>query len=101
MQTTRSGDVITERGKDHVVDGLGRDVIQTRPARLRQVRILDAPAHAALRPVVDFVPEPDRCFADGTNIARAGAAGTRRKRSGWRDLGRATGVIGERRTVAA
>src|SRR5262245_55460977 len=100
-QLAKLRDVVAERRKDHVVDGLGRDAVCTGPGGLRQVRILDTPAHAALRSVVNLVPEPKSRFADGADIAGAGAAGRGRSRSGWRALAGAAGVVGERRAVTA
>ncbi len=91
--------VIAERGPHHVVDGLGSDARSAGPAGLGYVGVLDAPAHATLRTLVELVPEPESAFLDEADVARASAT------AGWgelvrrRILGAATAVVGSRVAV--
>src|SRR5215468_4421059 len=90
----RSGNVVAERGEQHVVDGLGRDAVRTRPSGLRQIGILQTPPESALRPLVHLVPETEAAFQDGPDIAGASAAGAGCAGCGRGHLGRAARVIG-------
>src|SRR5229473_3242434 len=93
--------VIAERGEHHVVDGLRCETGGTAPATLCNVRVLESPADAPFRTLVNFVPEAHCAFGDEADVARAGAT------AGWSELVRwwifrtATAVIGERVAVSA
>src|SRR5207302_9324336 len=80
-KSASSRQVVAERGPDHVVDGLGRDVdravVAARPAILLEVGVGQSPANAALRTLIDAMPESNRSFLNEADVAGAGAAAGR------------------------
>src|SRR6266849_2926940 len=109
--------VIAERGEDHVVHGLGANTwpghtgrgvkIIPGPAHLDEVGVLHAPLHAALRALVELMPEADGAFDDLVDVAGAGGtAGCAREAAPRRSAGRnscfgaASTVVKQGRTVA-
>src|ERR1700730_5147142 len=66
--------VVTERRPHHVIDRLRRNskrrrhVVVPGPSAPRDVRILDAPAQATLRPVVELMTETECAFRDKTDV---------------------------------
>src|SRR5260370_26007488 len=78
--------VVAERGEDHVVDALWRDrgrrrsgwsASGSRPSRLGYIGVLHSELEAALRTLVELVPETDSAFLDEADVAGAVGAGRR------------------------
>src|SRR6266853_1462094 len=99
--------MVAQRGEQHVVDCLGLNahggwhVIVAGPPAPGEVRVLDAPAYAALRSLVNLMPEPECAFDDHARVSGARPASARCKLIRRRILRAATGVVGERAAVAA
>src|SRR5215472_7691091 len=122
IDARKLGDVVPERGPDHVVDALGTlahagdasgDVEGIAgPSDFLQIGIGNAPLDAPLRTVVDLVPEAHGTLHDLVDVAvartRAGrtrGSRTRRKygvrgAGSWKPFCGATGVVEERRAIA-
>src|SRR6266849_225963 len=92
--------VIAERSEQHVVDGVRAKarpgsgvtgVVVPRPGILRQIRVLHTPLHAALRTVVELVPEAEGAFDNVVDVASATARGSREAAAGRR-IRRARGL---------
>src|SRR5258706_6211997 len=75
-----SWNVVAERGKNHIVDGLGADAhgrcgrrgfgnAIARPGVLGDVGVLHSELKAALRTLVELVPEAERAFLDEADVA--------------------------------
>ena len=68
--------VVTEGGPQHVVNGLWRytagRIVVSRPAALRQVGVLDAPANTTLWALVELMPEAQRELHDVADVAGTG-----------------------------
>src|SRR5271165_5856913 len=77
-------EIVAEGREQHIVHGLGRDLRHTRrkrsavagPGVLGEVRILHAELEAALRSLVEPIPEAESAFLNNADIASAiGATG--------------------------
>src|SRR5579862_2814745 len=97
---TALGQVVPERGPDHIIHGFGRDTA-SRPALSREVGILNSPAKTAFGSLENLVPESKSSFQDEPGVSRAGAAAGRRELVRWRILCAATRVISKNGTVSA
>ena len=102
------GQVVTERGPDHVVDGMrgeagGRtDAVAAGPSEAGEVRVLQTPLEPTLFALVDFVPEAEGGFGDVSSVARASAAAAPGVPvATWGNFQSAAGVVGVGRTVTA
>ena len=86
------GEVVAEGSEHHVVDGLGtlahtRNTgrgagVVTGPADLLEVGVLNTPTQAALRALVDVVPETESALDDLVNVSGASATAGRSRRRG-------------------
>src|SRR5260370_1126207 len=101
------GQVVPERGPDHVVDGMrgeagGRsDAVAAGPGIAGEVRVLQTPLEPTLFALVDFVPEAEGGFIDVPGVARASTAGARCSCGTWANFQSAAGGVAVGRTVAA
>src|SRR5260370_35257680 len=58
------------------------DAARPGPCTLGQVRVLDTPAQAAFRALVELMPEAESAFHDVADVTGARSTGSRRGRSG-------------------
>src|SRR5579864_5122031 len=86
--------VIAERGPNHVVNGLGLNATRAGPGISAEVRVLNAPAEAAVGALVDLVPEAEGPFVDEASIPSAGSSAGRSRRASRDAFGTAAGVVG-------
>src|SRR5215475_6334748 len=100
------GENVTERRKDHVVDGLGlrtnvgEDSGIPTPSILGDVGILNAPLKRAAVAFVEAVPEANRPFLNVAQVGVAGASTARCSSTSRQNFRVAPGVIVERRAIA-